>query len=443
MPNNTVTFEVDKSSAVPLYIQIASWIEAKITTGEWPPNYRLSGEVDLARQFGVSRGSLRKAIALLISRNLLVQIHGRGTFVSPFIFEQSWAGRLTGVSEELMLLGIPFVTEVLNNQVIPAQQKEAQALGLEPGEPVVFLQRLHRVHDYPIVLHESFFPASKYSDLLSADFTKESLMETIERLYNIRLSWASHTIAVIRANARVASHLEVNIGSPVLYDEHSIYDSNNNIVQLSKGWFRSDHFRLKTVVRRGPNEPFYSALSQIGAESESDQPAATAKMSPFLVTEKLPSLMELLPLERIALKVKVSSWEEAIRMVGQLLVNTGGVEPRYIDAMIRTAKQLGPYIVVAPGVAMPHALPQDGVCHPCLALATLDPPIVFGNPNNDPVKVVLAIGAVDTTQHINALRDFARTLSNAANIEALHKAKSKNEVMQILSIDSLNKNLMS
>ncbi|NMC79111.1 MAG: UTRA domain-containing protein [Chloroflexi bacterium] len=439
MPNKAMIYEVDKSSAVPLYIQLASWIEAKITTGEWPPNYRLPGEIELAKQFGVSRGSLRKAIALLIGRNLLVQIHGRGTFVSPFIFEQTWAGRLTGVSEELLLLGIPFVTEVLNNQIIPAPQKEAQTLALERGEPVIYLQRLRRVTNGPIVLHESFFPANKYGDLLTVDFTKESLMETLERLYGIRLAWASHTIAVIRANARIANLLEINIGSPIFYDEHTVYDSNNNIVELSKGWFRSDRFRLKTVVRRGPNEPFYSALGHINSETEDKEPVAPNHLAePFLASEKLPSLIDLLPPERIALKVKVDNWESAVRVVGQLMVKTDGVEPRYIDAMIDMAKQLGPYIVVAPGVAMPHALPQDGVRQPCLALATLDIPILFGNPNNDPVKVILAIGAVDTVQHINALRDFARILSDPANLEALYRAKSKEEIIGILGIVSAN-----
>ena len=110
-PNQT--FNVDKENAVPIYTQLSNWLEAKVTTGEWPPNYRLPGEIELAKQLGVSRGTLRKAISQLIKKNLLVQIHGRGTFVSPFIVEQPWAGRLMGVYEELMLMGIPFTTEIL------------------------------------------------------------------------------------------------------------------------------------------------------------------------------------------------------------------------------------------------------------------------------------------------------------------------------------------
>ena len=68
MNDTNNTFFIDKSSAVPIYTQLASWIESKVTTGEWPPDYRLPGEIDLAKQFSVSRGTLRKAISKLIEK---------------------------------------------------------------------------------------------------------------------------------------------------------------------------------------------------------------------------------------------------------------------------------------------------------------------------------------------------------------------------------------
>ena len=69
-------------------------------------------------------------------------------------------------------------------------------------------------------------------------------------------------------------------------------------------------------------------------------------------------LEEILPIERIILNVKVENWEEAIRAVGRVMVDTGVVEERYIDGMIKTTKELGAYIVIAPGVAIPHSRPD-------------------------------------------------------------------------------------
>lgn len=418
------SFIIDKSSAVPIYTQLSSWLEAKITTGEWPPDYRLPGEIELAKQLDVSRGTLRKSISQLIQKNLLVQIHGRGTFVSPFVVEQSWAGRLVGVYEELMVMGIPFVTTVLENKIIPASTKIAEELGLEPEHPVFYLKRLRQVEDKPLVIMENYLDGAKFQGLISADFSQHSIMETIENLYDLTLSWGAHTIAVIRAGAGLASNLQIKISDPVLYNESVIYDENEEKILFTKQWFRSDRYRLRTVVHRGENEAFYSAISQNKPGNVETNEKHSSK------TEK--TLSELLTPDRIRTNVHVNSPEEAIQSVGQLMVDSGGVKKRYINAMVNIANQLGPYIVIAPGVAVPHARPEDGVINPCLAMITLDPPIDFGNPQYDPVKIVFAIGAVDAVQHIKALRTFADFLLDGENIESLSNANTLEEILAII-----------
>lgn len=65
-------FAVDRTSSQPIYNQLASWIETNITSGEWQPEYKFPGEVELAESLGVSRGSLRKAIGILIEKGLVI-----------------------------------------------------------------------------------------------------------------------------------------------------------------------------------------------------------------------------------------------------------------------------------------------------------------------------------------------------------------------------------
>ncbi len=144
------------------------------------------------------------------------------------------------------------------------------------------------------------------------------------------------------------------------------------------------------------------------------------------------NLRQLLTAERVATKVEVDNWEDAVRAIGRLMVDTGVVEERYIDGMIHTAKELGPYIVIAPGLALPHSRPEDGVLEPCMALITLEPSIEFGNPDNDPVDLVIAFGAVDNEQHVEALRDMATILSEPANLEALRAADTKGEILEVM-----------
>lgn len=143
-------------------------------------------------------------------------------------------------------------------------------------------------------------------------------------------------------------------------------------------------------------------------------------------------IKELLTIERVAVRKTAPDWEAAVRAVGQLLVDSGAVEPRYIDSMIQTTRELGPYIVIAPGLAIPHGRPEEGVRRPCMAVLTLDPPVEFGNKDNDPVSILVALGATDAEQHVQALQQMAETLSEPANMQALVDATTPEEVTRVM-----------
>ena len=140
----------------------------------------------------------------------------------------------------------------------------------------------------------------------------------------------------------------------------------------------------------------------------------------------------LLPPERVVTEVHAANWEEAIRAVGKVMIDTGMVEERYVDGMIATTKELGPYIVIAPGVAIPHSRPEDGVISNCLAFARLVTPVNFGSKENDPVHILFALGALDHTQHVEALQQIAEILSDPGKFEKLLEADTVEAVTAIL-----------
>lgn len=129
--------------------------------------------------------------------------------------------------------------------------------------------------------------------------------------------------------------------------------------------------------------------------------------------------------------VTVEDWQGAIRAAGKLMVEDGAVEERFVDAMIRVAKEFGPYIVVAPGIALPHARPEDGVIQASIAIVRLSTPVEFGNEDNDPVYLVVALAAVDHEQHIDGLRQLALVLGDDEKIEAIKKATTREELLDI------------
>ncbi len=147
----------------------------------------------------------------------------------------------------------------------------------------------------------------------------------------------------------------------------------------------------------------------------------------------LPSLQELTPPERIVLDVEAPDWREAVRIAGRLLVQSGVVTPSYVDAMVATAEELGQYIVVAPGVALPHARPEQGALATGLCLVRLATPLDFGNPANDPVELIFGLAAVDKQLHVRAMQALASLLLNENLVRRLKTARSAKEIQAVFA----------
>lgn len=142
-------------------------------------------------------------------------------------------------------------------------------------------------------------------------------------------------------------------------------------------------------------------------------------------------VQELIRKNLVDVDISVEDWQGAIRAAGKLLVEDGAVEERFVDAMIRVAKEFGPYIVVAPGIALPHARPEDGVIRASIAILRLKTPVDFGNEENDPVYLVVALAAVDQKQHIEGLKQLSMVLGNKEKIAAIKEATSRKELLDI------------
>jgi PTS system ascorbate-specific IIA component len=134
--------------------------------------------------------------------------------------------------------------------------------------------------------------------------------------------------------------------------------------------------------------------------------------------------------EVINVQVSVKDWREAVEAGGDLLLKAGKCEPRYIDAMVSAVETMGPYMVIAPGLALAHARPQDGTLAVGASIVTLATPVEFGSEANDPVKLVISFCAVDKDSHIEMLKEIATFLGEESNQELLTSAATVDDVMK-------------
>lgn len=135
----------------------------------------------------------------------------------------------------------------------------------------------------------------------------------------------------------------------------------------------------------------------------------------------------------IRLGIEAKDWEDAIRKAAQPLLDEHKIKQSYIDDMIAGIKEVGPYIVLAKHIALPHARPEAGALESAIGVATLKELVVFGNEANDPVKYLFCLSAKDDMEHLQALAQLAELFEDQAFFELLDRTDDPQEIIAYIS----------
>jgi PTS system ascorbate-specific IIA component len=144
-------------------------------------------------------------------------------------------------------------------------------------------------------------------------------------------------------------------------------------------------------------------------------------------------LTSLIPGDGIRLGVAATDWRDAIRQVGEVLVADGAVDPAYPAEMIAAVEELGPYIVIAPGIALAHARPSPAVHRAAIAIVVLATPVAFGHARHDPVRIVIGLAAPDDTSHLEGLATLATFLADETRLAALLAAPDPAAIRRLIA----------
>lgn len=135
----------------------------------------------------------------------------------------------------------------------------------------------------------------------------------------------------------------------------------------------------------------------------------------------------------ISVRATASNWKQAIELAGDALVTSQRTTTQYTEAMVQAFEELGPYMVIAPGIALAHARPSEAVLGTGLSLITLSEPVVFGSEANDPVRLVIGLAAVDHDSHIDLMAALSDLLMDVMKVNMLLQAENLEQVRELLS----------
>ncbi|MHA6693955.1 PTS sugar transporter subunit IIA [Homoserinimonas sp. A520] len=134
----------------------------------------------------------------------------------------------------------------------------------------------------------------------------------------------------------------------------------------------------------------------------------------------------------VVLNAEAEDWRAAVRVAGHALAAMGSARDGYAEEMIRMIDEHGPYVVIAPGLALAHARPGPDVLADGLAVVTLKDPVPFGHPHNDPVRVVLGLAILRVETHLASVAAIANIFNDSDAVNAIAAATTADEVLEIM-----------
>ncbi|AHG20557.1 PTS system mannitol-specific transporter subunit IIA [Chania multitudinisentens RB-25] len=129
----------------------------------------------------------------------------------------------------------------------------------------------------------------------------------------------------------------------------------------------------------------------------------------------------------------IDNWKNAVLLSAEPLLTQGYVTSNYIEAIFKSHEELGPYYVLAPGLAMPHARPEQGAIKNGLSLLHIRDGVSFSSDENDPVYVVIMLCAHSGDEHITMITELAEIFSDEDKLSRLLKAADLNAIQAAIN----------
>ncbi len=238
---------LDPISETPLHLQFEARLRERIASGEWKPGERIPSERELMQFSGISRATVRQALASLVHLNVLEKVHGSGTFVARPRFEQPLSNAYS-FSEQMRAQGQELIDTVLAKRSFPADARLAARLQIAEGSPVLYLQRLRALNGAPMMVSTAYIPARFAPDLITTEFSG-SLYRTLAERYGWSVVRAIDRIEAAPADTGTAKLLGVRAGTPLLVAERIAYTTGDQILHFGENLIRGDMCRFRMELQ--------------------------------------------------------------------------------------------------------------------------------------------------------------------------------------------------
>ena len=238
-----------KNEAIPLYYQLETILRKRISSGELARGDLLPSEKALAKEYNLSRITVRQALSSLESDGLIVRKRGKGTFVSKkHTYLES--PKFTGFIEDLISMGIRTKSKILDISMVEGPQNIQEHLELEVGTQLFRIEKIRLVEGSPFSYVLNYLPPDIGQKIKKEDLIAKPLLMILEDDLGIKATEAVQSIEATIADTHVASLLGIRVGDPLLKGERTVFDVNHRPVEYVSVLYRADKYFYTVNLRR-------------------------------------------------------------------------------------------------------------------------------------------------------------------------------------------------
>ncbi|WP_143962800.1 GntR family transcriptional regulator [Litoribacter populi] len=242
-----VKLTIDHSSPIPLHIQVETLLRSLINEPAYQNGKLLPKEVDLAKQLGISRNTIRQATNKLVHENLLDRKKGVGTKVAKHSVATKLDNWLS-FSKEMHNKGIDFKTYKVEVSWVDANEEISSSLNIKKKTKVLKLERLKGFEEGPFVYFISYFHP-RVGLTGNEDFSGY-LYDILEKDYHTIPSISKEEISAINATSFLSKVLDLKSGDPVLFRKRLVCDPGDRPIEYNLGYYRGDQFKYTIDIKR-------------------------------------------------------------------------------------------------------------------------------------------------------------------------------------------------
>ena len=231
----------------PLFQEIENSVLKNIENGVFAKGTAIPSEPELAREFGTTRMTVRRAIDELVAKGMLYRVQGKGTFVSHLDLQKMY--RNHGFTNNMQSLGYEPASVVLDFSLCRPPPEVAESLQLSAGENVFYLRRIRMADFEAVAVEQVWFSEMRFPKLADYNFEENSLYDVLRSEYNLEAGYSHQKINTAEISGEVAEILFSQKSGTALHIQSVDYDHTLQPITVNSSYYHGRKYTLEVIIK--------------------------------------------------------------------------------------------------------------------------------------------------------------------------------------------------